>query len=1511
MRLILVILVFFSGTVLSRYYEKRRFDRSVYDDFETPNIKKYLIKTQWTFTDYETHFKAYKDKEEYNCYIEKLGNDVATRDRSKNEIIQQKQTPKILYASNEPLTQLEAWQVAGARIVDFCNERKIILLQRTAPIPEQIIDPFFEIFPLDENDVVTKRVADVVLTPLISRAKRQIVLEERQKLNRNFEQNRLRRQIQQAPGKFRGQTQSQYLSISNNEQKEGKAEAEATQQSSRAVVSGNYGMGQAQSMSLGGIGCEDCPKYGSENTPDRYIQVSAIKQPGDSTGHSDMIAPGMSTTYPSRVSDSTARDHTPYLSNIYGTSDSPVYHGALPNTPIRGATLYSGSVGDTTGNGAPNAGSADGTPDSGTVYPGSISGTTINGDVPHSRNVGGMTGSNAIYPGGIPSSITGGSIVYPSGVVRTTTNGVIYPETVPGTATRENIPYPGTAPGALTGGNVPYSGTAPAAITGKIIPYPGTVPSSTTGGEVVYPGGIPTATTGGNIIYPGTSPDTATRGNILYSGTVPATITSGRVVYSGGIPSTTTVGGVDYPKGVSSTPPRGSVSYPATTTGTTPGVGILYPGSVSRVVPATREIAPYPGAVPSPTIDSTSYSESISGAVGSGVMYPGGIPVTRTDGIPYPRGIPGTTISDSTSYPGSIPVASGGTVTSNGLIYPDSTQSSLPNDRVGTYTGSIIPETRETARGQIVTNSKVVTDTKVYPNGQIPTTQFFGERPYLASRESDIKGGVYRNTGSPETSTSGRTSGIIPDTKRIYNSGITSPSDQLRETIHYPEEIISNRATDRSIVPGMSITVPNSSVTYSRGTVPTTTGHFVTGDHVSYTKPNAGVDGTRVQMGSNNIHLQKIETGQPGISYSHGTMRYPGDSTRQVSEVGKYPDSQTVVPTGHPLQGQYPSSSTWHDRGTSTSLTGNRQEVEQYPSQKQGIGQYPLVQYPSNLGFITNTGETHQYHQQPNNILPVEDDNSNSQASSSVKQTNSGTHASASAQGIFRQGTAQSQVTGTYSGSGSFSAQAGSTDINKSAQTEINGGKEGAVSNAQGVGGYGKSQTQVQLNSESGATATGAQSSGWNHGTNSQVQASSKGGMADAQANGEGSTSSQAQIGFQPYLNMDEKIEKHSKPFHGGGTASAQSGAYTGQSQSQLEGSFQYGITYTGAAQAGSGSGASASRKPFNFNLTDTELFKSFKPSYRPQIVQKNNSEVVNTSSDTDYEYNQDKSQQGLQTSSSSQRRVITKPTNDNSRNVASKPNQSLEKSQVDDTLYDYEEEYDGEDYDTPIQTSINSKISKIYTTDQNNSNRQSPIIHDVTEKQYDIHVKQDTNTAQVGDVLQPGQSLSGYTIPPGFRGRVTAIAGDETIVHGNGKSKSQTVSLIPKESGMIYENKSPISEIRSLKTNHERLMEGLVSSKEKQNKNLPLIQNQTSMEYSKPSSNISMKPSYYTVTNSIAGKMDDRNSPRKYEHRYYTKSSTCGYFTFSCNIVYGSNGRTKICKPKVPTHPDGTPMRC
>lgn len=56
-------------------------------------------------------------------------------------------------------------------------------------------------------------------------------------LNKNSGRFRQRRQTNQFRGKFRGQTQSQYLNLGNGEQKEGKAEAESTQQSSRAVVS--------------------------------------------------------------------------------------------------------------------------------------------------------------------------------------------------------------------------------------------------------------------------------------------------------------------------------------------------------------------------------------------------------------------------------------------------------------------------------------------------------------------------------------------------------------------------------------------------------------------------------------------------------------------------------------------------------------------------------------------------------------------------------------------------------------------------------------------------------------------------------------------------------------------------------------------------------------------------------------------------------------------------------------------------------------------------------------------------------------------------------------------------------------------------------------------------------------------------------------------------------------------------------------------------------------------------
>lgn len=73
-----------------------------------------------------------------------------------------------------------------------------------------------------------------------------------------------------------------------------------------------------------------------------------------------------------------------------------------------------------------------------------------------------------------------------------------------------------------------------------------------------------------------------------------------------------------------------------------------------------------------------------------------------------------------------------------------------------------------------------------------------------------------------------------------------------------------------------------------------------------------------------------------------------------------------------------------------------------------------------------------------------------------------------------------------------------------------------------------------------------------------------------------------------------------------------------------------------------------------------------------------------------------------------------------------------------------------------------------------------------------------------------------------------------------------------------------------------------------------------------KDETKVDVKPdSYVTVTKSVSGSLDNAkstpNDDKKFESTYYTKSSTCGYFTFSCNIVYGSNGRSKICRPKAP----------
>nr|KAF7434379.1 hypothetical protein H0235_002570 [Vespula pensylvanica] len=1432
--------------------KKTRFDRSINDKLDES------INKEWAFTDDQTFFTAYKDRKENACYLERLKKDQIKHHQDVSIRYREKQNSKVLYVPNETLTKLEAWREAGGRIVDFCRGRNIYLLQETKPIIGNDLDPFLNEIPIDENDISSKRVADIVLIPLLSRAKREIQLENRKRLNEEFEKIRMRRQTSQFRGRFRGQTQSQYLNLGNDGQTEGKAEAEATQQSSRAVVAGNHGMGQAQSMSSSGSGCEECPGYQPDyalHVDPGKLQIQDLPREGQYvTGPGAVGTPGRMVDYPGSMVSGTGP-----IGGVEQYPEAIVPGSTVPKTTVPDWQTYPGGIQPGTGT------YPTGPIGPGSVTPGQYPGGVVSGGAYPGAFV---PGSVPIYPGGvIPGTpgTPGGSRPYPAGTVPGT--GVMYPGGVPsGTVqTGGDVAYPGgnvIGTKVIDGTGVYPGGTAPGSIpTGGGVTYPGgpVTGTTTTGGTGVYPGSpapgrVPT---GGGVAYPG-GPVTGGTG-VYPGGTAPGTVpTGGGVAYPGGpVTGTTTTGGVGvYPGGIApgSIPTGGGITYPGgpvTGTTTTGGTGV-YPGGTA------------PGSMPT----------------GGGVAYPGG-PVTGT-----------TTTGGTGAYPGGTAPRTGGaipeTITTGGGTYP------------GTIRGTVIPggvppealrqpgehyPAETSIPGVSYPTGTGTGGTVTYPGGVPPGVGITG---------------VVAGPGVPIVGAGG-----------MYPAGI--PGTVITESPAYPGRVVT---TDGRGVSGAGI-LPNI-VTAAKTDV---------GTSISYPGISHGIPG----VSGTGIITPQGGVAQPGMTrfITPGTV-YPGaplPGSGMTITGGAYPGSSVFLPGG---VGSYPGGVI---PGTGSTGTGGVQyppsgvlspgQITNIPAGVPGISQYPTINqyYPGGIGgqripgqYPGGTVEASQFYQKPKDtsLTSAEDDGADTQASSSVKQVDSGTEASASAQGKYGQGTAQSQVSGIYSGSASFSAQAGTSDINRSAQAEISGGKDGAVSNAEGVGGRGKSQAQVQLNSDSGATSTGAQSSGWNHGTTSQVQASSKGGMADAQANGEGSTSSQAQIGFQPYLKNDNKVEKHSLPFRGGGTASAQSGTHRGQSQSQLQGSFQYGITYTGAAQAGSGSGAAASRKPFNFNLTNPEIYRSYKPSNIPSIFKNDATEVTNVPSDADFSRIQ--AQRGLQTSSSSRQTVVSGVSKEKVETSINKKEQSMDnKHAAAEPVYgeeEYEDQYEDEDYDSPVGQNPPPNLETFSSNKKLEDQHQSQMIQIGNANRYDVRVTQDSNIAQGGDKLQPGQSLPGYTIPPGFRGRVLSIAGDDTVAKGDGKAQSQTVALIPAQPNTTLENKSLVSETRSLHNNYPRFTGTPTSKNNGDHLNTPT--RSSSNSFLTRDLDKSIRPSYYTVTNSVAGKIDDnKSSQKKYEHRYYTKSSTCGYFTFSCNIVYGSNGRTKICKPKVPTYPDGTPMKC
>lgn len=463
------------------------------------------------------------------------------------------------------------------------------------------------------------------------------------------------------------------------------------------------------------------------------------------------------------------------------------------------------------------------------------------------------------------------------------------------------------------------------------------------------------------------------------------------------------------------------------------------------------------------------------------------------------------------------------------------------------------------------------------------------------------------------------------------------------------------------------------------------------------------------------------------------------------------------------------------------------------------------------------------------------------------------------------------------------------------------------------------------------------------HSSNTQVQGSVKGGMADAQARGPGSTSSQAQIGFTPYKDGDKSHDLQKNPFVGGGTSSAQSSGRTGMSQSQLRGTFKYGITYNGAAQSGASVDKEAvfpnrlpfdkidvydeSNKNINVDLTNTEM-----PEPLPEIPENEASSsdvipstdipfgdietterILDTSSTPIAQYNphSHSDHHKTETEQINPTRIPSEENRRSFQQTYNTNNPDYDYNAVkDENLpedYDIDDGYgtEGGDATEPEQGEFNTynKISPnsgathqslnsprrkgLEVRQTTGGNTQHILLGSLNEQDAEI-TQQNSERPDEKKTYQPGERVpgtGGYTIPIGFTGSVKSVASQEkTYVVGSNDSPSQaqTVTLTPGTGKVKYTY--PSLHGRSV---HPKDLRSLYSPKSDDNR-------------------------YVSVSKSVTRSLDDENNIRKqYSHTYYTKSSSCGYFTFTCTMVSGSDGRKKVCKPKIPTNPDGSPMRC
>lgn len=230
-----------------------------------------------------------------------------------------------------------------------------------------------------------------------------------------------------------------------------------------------------------------------------------------------------------------------------------------------------------------------------------------------------------------------------------------------------------------------------------------------------------------------------------------------------------------------------------------------------------------------------------------------------------------------------------------------------------------------------------------------------------------------------------------------------------------------------------------------------------------------------------------------------------------------------------------------------------------------------------------------------------------------------------------------------------------------------------------------------------------------------------------------------------------------------------------------------------------------------------------------------------------------------------------------------------------DDDIYDEEDdgldEEDDEDYyaqpekleakssKIPITTEIPFEITETTIKGRNNEDTTIRIFtqKSPTQKQVATVINPDKNIRLV-------QTQNGRTVkyPPTFESTI-----DQKTINDDNLKKNN----VPEGFESVDSNAGDITISKT--TQKIKYKTRYLPSKPNDSKN--------SVENSGEKTKKSGKPdSYVSVTNSMTGSINENNKDDgKFSSTYFTKSSTCGQFTFSCNIVYGNEGRSRICRPK------------